>query len=145
MPVMTVRANAFCDIELMLSVTCTVKLKVPTLDVVPLMVPLEVRFSPLGSAPATNCQVYGEVPPLATKVTLYATPAVPCERGEEVVMARVLAEMRSCRFLLAESIGLIPSVTTALKVVLIAVAEVPVSNPLLLRLKPPGRPVADHV
>jgi hypothetical protein len=78
-------------------------------------------------------------------VTLYATPAVPCERGEEVVMARVLAEMRSCRFLLAESIGLIPSVTTALKVVLIAVAEVPVSNPLLLRLKPPGRPVADHV
>jgi hypothetical protein len=53
--------------------------------------------------------------------------------------------MTNCKGAVTESAGDIPSETVALNVVLIAEGEVPVRRPPALKLKPPGRPVDDHV
>ncbi len=47
------------------SVTCTVKVKVPTDVVVPLTVPLLAIVSPVGSAPAVSANVRGGAAPAA--------------------------------------------------------------------------------
>ena len=52
------------------SVTCTVKLLVPAVLVVPDRTPLALSESPGGRLPEDNDQVYGLVPPVAARVTL---------------------------------------------------------------------------
>jgi hypothetical protein len=63
--------NALLVVAARLSETPTVKLAVPAEDGVPLMTPVvEFSASPAGSAPTVMDQVYGAVPPAATKVTV---------------------------------------------------------------------------
>ena len=50
------------------SVTRTVKLKVPAAVGVPEMTPLPLSVNPVGSVPLAIDQVYGNVPPFATRV-----------------------------------------------------------------------------
>ena len=52
------------------SVTCTVKLLVPTVVVVPDRTPLALGESPGGRLPEDNDQVYGLVPPVAENVAM---------------------------------------------------------------------------
>ncbi len=67
------------------SVKVTLKLGVPEAVGVPLMTPVdEARVRPAGSVPLLTAQVYGDVPPLATRVWEYATPTSP--PGREVVV-----------------------------------------------------------
>ena len=61
-----------------LSVTLTVKPKVPAAVGVPLMVPLDgSRVRPGGSAPEAIDHVYGAVPPEACSVVEYEVPTMP--------------------------------------------------------------------
>ena len=66
---------AVCAVGEVESFTCTVKLDVPAVVGVPEITPVEAaKVSPTGSDPELIVQVYGDVPPLAPSVALYAVP-----------------------------------------------------------------------
>jgi hypothetical protein len=69
-----------------LSATCTIKLRFPALVGVPLITPELDSVRPAGKAPDVIVQLYGAVPPAANKVSEYAVPAMPVERGDVVLM-----------------------------------------------------------
>ena len=51
-----------------LSVTWTVKVKLPLLEGVPLTVPVWLKLTPTGRPPAVRAHVYGGVPPEAVRI-----------------------------------------------------------------------------
>jgi hypothetical protein len=59
----------------------TVKLELSTVVGVPLRIPAVDKVSPAGRVPDVTDQLYGDVPPLAANVWLYADPTVPEGRG----------------------------------------------------------------
>jgi hypothetical protein len=60
-----------------LSATRTIKLKVPSVDGVPLMMPVPaVRFNPAGIVPDITDQANGAVPPVACRLCEYEAPTV---------------------------------------------------------------------
>ena len=60
---------AVCGVGVVESCTCTVKLNVPTVVGVPEITAPD-KFNPGGKLPDTILQVYGVVPPVASKVEL---------------------------------------------------------------------------
>jgi hypothetical protein len=63
--------------------TWTVNVLVPAASGVPLMMPVEAfKVSPAGRPPLTTDQLYGALPPVATRVCAYATPTTPPARVE---------------------------------------------------------------
>jgi hypothetical protein len=70
-----------------LSLTWTVKVKVPAALREPVMAPLEERLRPPGNAPFTMDQVYGGVPPVAASVCEYAAPGEPPGRLVVVMLS----------------------------------------------------------
>ena len=68
------------------SVTCTVNVDGPTTVGVPDNAPDVASFTPAGSAPATSFHVYGDLPPTAVNVALYAA-SIGTEDRLEVVTA----------------------------------------------------------
>jgi hypothetical protein len=58
-----------------------VKLELSTVVGVPLRMPAVDKESPAGSVPDVTDQLYGDVPPLAANVWLYAVPTVPEDKG----------------------------------------------------------------
>jgi hypothetical protein len=63
--------RALVAVLLALSVTITVKLKVPAVVGVPEIIPVDVpSVRPFGRAPAVIDQVYGSKPPVAVRVWL---------------------------------------------------------------------------
>jgi hypothetical protein len=76
-------AVAVCAGELV-SVAVTPIVKLPLAVGVPERMPVfAARLRPAGSCPEVMVQVYGDVPPLAPRVTVYGAATVPC--GSEVV------------------------------------------------------------
>jgi len=71
------------------SVALTVNVLVPAAVGVPESTPAELNARPAGRVPALTVQAYGDVPPLAAKVKLYAAPTVPAVNGEVVEMTSV--------------------------------------------------------
>jgi len=66
---------AVCAVGVVESVTCTVKFELPVALGVPEMAPVDAaKVNPAGNDPELTLQVYGDVPPLAASVTLYAVP-----------------------------------------------------------------------
>ena len=65
------------------SVTCTLNVDVPAIVGVPLIVPPELKLRPAGKEPLEMFQKYGEFPPVAVRVVLYAVLTVPM--GSELV------------------------------------------------------------
>jgi hypothetical protein len=56
------------------SVTVTVKVNEPAAVGVPLRTPAEVSVTPAGSVPLETANVYGDCPPVAVIVVVYAMP-----------------------------------------------------------------------
>ena len=57
---------------------------------VPEITPDELRLKPAGRVPELTDQLYGGVPPVAARVTLYAELTTPTVSGEVVVIVRVV-------------------------------------------------------
>lgn len=76
-----------------LSVTRTLKLAVPAAVGVPEITPPAERVNPAGNVPSDSDQVYGDMPPLAVSVWLYAVPTVPFGRnaGEIEIEGQTIA------------------------------------------------------
>jgi hypothetical protein len=68
-----------------LSVTFTMKFDVPAVVGGPEIV-LPVRFNPAGSVPFETDQMYGGVPPVALSPCEYATPTVPADNDDVVML-----------------------------------------------------------
>ena len=83
-----VRENCFSSVIPLLSVTLTVKVKVPDWVGVPERVPEEDRERPGGSVPNIIDHVYGSAPPVAENVYEYGWFTVPSGRGDVEVMVR---------------------------------------------------------
>src|SRR5688572_31108704 len=58
---------------------------VPAVDGVPARTPPDVKLMPLGSAPDSNPNEYGAVPPDAVSAWLYAVPLVPAGSADGVI------------------------------------------------------------
>src|ERR1017187_4603778 len=69
------------------------------------MAPAELSVSPAGGAPPVSAQVYGGVPPAATKACEYAVPTAAPGSGADVVMARPVIAMVSCSVAVAETLA----------------------------------------
>jgi hypothetical protein len=82
--------NDLVAVTPLLSVTCTVKEKVPLAVGLPLIPPVSApSVKPVGRAPAvTTHGVYGLVPPAAVRVTPYGVPMLPFGRVGAVTMVR---------------------------------------------------------
>ncbi|MNC56099.1 hypothetical protein D3C75_1056710 [compost metagenome] len=61
----TVRLRAWLSVALLLSVTVTVKSKVPTAVGAPAKTPFAPRVTPAGNVPVVTAKVRGVTPPLA--------------------------------------------------------------------------------
>jgi len=115
------------------SVTFTVTIELPAIVGVPLTTH-PVRERPLGNVPVME-QVYGELPPLAVIVALYATPTVPF--GSVLVRFSGLGAITIVSFALTLCVGVLESVTFTVTVELPAVVGVPLTEQPA-RLRPAG-------
>jgi hypothetical protein len=111
----------------------TVRIALPAVVGVPLTTH-PVRLRPSGNAPVIE-QLYGEVPPFAVIVELYATPTVPF--GNVLVMFRALGAITIVSLALMLCVGLLESVTFTVTVELPAVVGVPLTAQPV-RLRPAG-------
>jgi hypothetical protein len=73
----TARDSDFMVVLEFISVTITVKLKVPPAEGVPEILPPEDKFKPAGSEPDIMLKLYGAVPPETVIVLLYVVATVP--------------------------------------------------------------------
>jgi hypothetical protein len=105
------------------SVTLTVTIALPAVVGVPLTTH-PVRLRPSGNVPVIE-QLYGEVPPFAVIVELYATPTVPF--GSVFVMFRALGAITIVSFALMLCVGLLESVTFTVTVELPAAVGIPLT------------------
>ena len=88
------------------------------------------RDNPVGSVPELSDQEYGDVPPVATSVVLYAVPICPLGR-DVVAMARVAGVTVKDKVTLCDCDGLPESATLNVKEALEAVwAGMPVIAPV---------------
>jgi hypothetical protein len=85
-PIPRVAARVAVSGVVLESVTWTVKLDDPAAVGVPESTPAVLSVRPAGNVPTVTFQVNGDVPPVAAKVWLYATPTVPPTRGDVVVI-----------------------------------------------------------
>ena len=69
----------------------TLNVKVPGAVGTPATPPSECRASPFGNAPLSRDHVYGEAPPLAPRLAVYAMPTSPPAIGMPVIDAGVKA------------------------------------------------------
>ena len=76
---------AVAFVGLVESVTVTTTVLAPAEDGVPLITPVKGSMLSPAANPVAD-QLYGGVPPVADMVVLYAVPAVPFGRGDDVVM-----------------------------------------------------------
>ena len=129
----------------MLSVAVTVKLYAPGNVGVPVRPPPAASDKPVGRLPAVTAYVYGDAPPLATIVWLYATFCVPFGNGVPGLMVIAGHEpMTTVSCLLPEQ----PNVSVAVTVnsYVPFVVGVPWSKPPVVSVKPGGTgPVAENV
>jgi hypothetical protein len=142
----TVRANDLVAVSafgfgLVESVTWAVKLKEPDAVGVPEIVPAEDNVRPPGSAPALMLQLYGWVPPLAASVVEYAVPTRP--DGTDVVVictaATAAATVRVNDLVAVSAVGLVESVTLAVKLKEPDAVGVPEMVPAEDNVRPPGK------
>lgn len=119
-----------------LSATCTVKLEVPAVVGVPLIV-APVRVNPAGKLPEVMDQLSADVPPVAVRVWLYATP-VDAGGNDEVVTASA-GTMVSANAFWKPCAGALLSATRIVKFDVPAVVGVPVIVPPAVKLSPAGR------
>src|SRR5579872_4248472 len=140
---MTGISNVRVAVSELLSFTCTVKLEVPAAVGVPLSCPAVLRANPAGNVPLVTDHWYGDVPPLAVSVCVYAVPTVPLGTGEVVVIASP-APIVNLKFCVAVSELLSFACTVILEVP--AAVGVPLSCPAVLRANPAGNVplVTDH-
>jgi len=124
-----------------LSVTFSVKLKVPGVVGIPEIRPLLAKLSPPGSGPGDNVQVYGCVPPDAAAFIEYATLTSPF--GRAVVVIDGAEAMVIDNTLVADAPTL--SVTFSVKFTIPAAVGVPVIAPVLaFKISPAGNGPGDN-
>ena len=128
-------AEVLCGGELE-SVTVNVNGVTDTAAVgVPAIAPLELKVNPGGSVPAVNCQVYGGVPPVASRPWKYAAPTTPL-LSDPVVIPR---KYGNCKVAVAVSSGLLASVTSNTSTLPpVEAVVVPLITPAGLRVNPAG-------
>ena len=127
-----------------LSVTRTVKLDVPAAVGVPEMTPALERERPEGSVPETVDHEYGDVPPVAASVWLYAAPTLPS--ASVVVVTRRSTGTVIDSAWSSVSAGVWESVARTVKFDVPEAVGVPLMIPPLLKVNPDGRapPTVDH-
>src|ERR1039457_7144820 len=84
------------------------------------MAPAELSVSPAGGAPPVSAQVYGGVPPAATKACEYAVPTAAPGSGADVGMAGPLIGMVSFSAGVAETLS-VPWIVKVYEPVLVGV------------------------
>ena len=121
------------------SVTVTVNEADPAAVGVPERTPAVLSAKPAGSVPEVTSQVSAPVPPVATRIRLYAVPTVPGVRGDVVVICNLGGLMTRVAARLAVCAGEPESVTDTVNELLPAVVGVPDKTPPLLNVSPAGR------
>jgi len=112
------------------STTCAVKLNVPAVVGVPVMAPVELfSVKPAGSDPLVMENVYGGVPPPATRAELYATPTCPVPVGQVRVGGGSTTTMLQFEAVVPAELPL-ESTTCAVKLNVPVVLGVPVMAPV---------------
>ena len=127
----------------MLSVAVTVKLNVPLVVGVPVNAPPLASVKPPGKLPVVTLNVYGAVPPDAVRGWPYSVPAKPfikaagfTVRVGQLMMFRVYARV---------PLQLLASVAITVKLNVPDAVGVPLSKPLLAKLRPDGKAPAVSV
>ncbi len=140
----TVIAKLFVAVFPSPSLTCAVKLLVPAAVGVPVMPPSEPSPNPAASDPPVTDHVYGGAPPVAANCVEYATPVVPLASGDAVVIVSAAFTAIVKAF---DAVFPPLSSTCAVKLVVAAVAGVPVIVPSEPSVNPAGSEllVTDHV
>src|SRR5215472_16778638 len=122
------------------SVTFTVKLKEPEAVGVPEIAPAEDSVRPAGKAPELVLQLYGAAPPLAANAVEYAVPT--CPDGTTVVVTctglPAAAIVMLSAFVTLWAVGVVESVSLAVKLNDPATVGVPEIVPVEDKLRPPG-------
>jgi hypothetical protein len=123
------------------SVAFTVKLKEPEAVGVPEIVPDEESARPPGNAPVLMLQLYGVVPPFAASVVEYAVPT--CPEGTETVLictgVTAAATVRVNDLVVVCAVGVVESVTLAVKLKEPDAVGVPEIVPAEDSVRPPGK------
>jgi hypothetical protein len=123
------------------SATLIVKLNDPDAVGVPEIVPVAERDRPPGKAPELMLQVYGVVPPVAASVVEYAVPT--CPAGTKVVVictgVTAAATVSVNDFVEVCAVGVVESVTFAVKLNDPEAVGVPEIVPVAERVRPPGK------
>ena len=117
------------------SVAFTVNVLEPAIVGVPENTPALLMVTPAGRAPAEIDQVTGGVPPLKDIAALYAAPTVPLGNDAVVICSGgglTTSVKARC------AVWAAASVTRMVTPKLPALAGVPVMEPLVLKLRPPG-------
>ena len=115
---MTVRADAFTIMESGCvamscredeSVTCAVNVNVPVVVGFPEINPVVVfKVRPVGKLPTEIAQVYGKVPPEASRVAPYGVPTVAFAREVVVMLSPEMMMVKGC---VADNCGVEESTT----------------------------------
>ena len=131
-------AVAVCGVDSE-SATSTVNVLVAAAVGVPERIPVGLKVRPAGKVPVPRLHVYGAVPPVAAKITLYAFPTVPAGSGDVVVIATGGRLITSVAASVAVCAGLPESVAVIVNVLVPAAVGVPAMTPAVLRLRPAGK------
>jgi hypothetical protein len=144
-PVRTMIENACENIPPALSATCIVKLNVPVVVDTPEMIPVEERVRPGGSCPVVKDQEYAGTPPDTSMATEYAAPTEPIFRPVGLTIFRGFANA-TANACVAVCGGAAASETRTTKLNVPEIEGAPTSNPVEVRVTPPGRlpPATDH-
>jgi hypothetical protein len=123
------------------SVTFTVNANEPDAVDVPEIVPVADRVKPAGNAPELMLQLYGVVPPDEASVVEYPVPTWP--DGTEVLVictaVTAAATVRESDFVAVCAVGVVESVTFAVKLNEPDAVGVPEIVPALDKVRPAGR------
>jgi hypothetical protein len=122
------------------SVTLTIVVKVPAAVGVPEIVPVPDSVTPAGSAPEAMLQLYGVVPPLAVSVAEYTVPACPAGNALVVICTgtAVALTVSVNVFVVVCAVGVVESVTFAVKLNVPAAIGVPEIVPVPDSVTPAG-------
>ena len=133
------RLEALCCVGLVLSVTATLNVNVPTAPGVPVMAPVLERVSPDGRLVAD--QLSGAFPPVAANVVLYAVFVTPPGK-ELVVIVNAAAMVNESCLVAVWGVGMAESVAVTVTVKGPLTVGVPEIVPFELMVRPDGRLVA---
>jgi hypothetical protein len=130
----------------LLSRTLTVKVDVPAAFGFPVSCPRVDNDNPAGSEPDSKPQLYGPIPPAASRFRAYAVPVMPVGRdaGVEMMRGRTIASVKSFCTSIA---GLELSLTLSVKLAIPPVVGVPLRTPAADKVNPSGKvpDTTDHV